>query len=313
MTNDRTVPAGAGQENPQHKIKKVRKAVLPAAGLGTRFLPATKAQPKEMLTVVDKPQIQYVVEECVASGIEHIIIVTGRGKSSIEDHFDAAPLLERHLEEKGKKDQAQMLRSISDMVQISYTRQKEPLGLGHAVLVARDLVGDEPFAVLLGDVLIPGKNPATKQLVDVYEATGVGAIAVEEVPKNKTHLYGIVSADPAPQPPFGARLLRIKDLVEKPKPENAPSNLAVTGRYVLPPQIFDCLARTKPGAGGEIQLTDALRILAQEQGLWAYIYEGVSYDAGDKLGFLIATVELALQNEELGPGFREYLKKLKLN
>ena len=294
------------------RAQKVRKAVLPAAGLGTRFLPATKAQPKEMLAVVDKPQIQYVVEECVASGIEHIIIVTGRGKSSIEDHFDSSPELERFLEDKGKKEQAQLVRDIGDMVQISYTRQKEPLGLGHAVLVARDLVGDEPFAVLLGDVLIPGKNPATKQLIDVYEATGVGAIAVEEVPKSKTHLYGIVAGEAAPEGPFGARLLRVKDLVEKPKAADAPSNLAVTGRYVLPPAIFDCLARTKPGAGGEIQLTDGLRLLAQEAGLWAYIYEGVSYDAGDKLGFLIATVELALQNEELGGGFREYLKGLKL-
>ncbi len=272
-------------------VRKVRKAVLPAAGLGTRFLPATKAQPKEMLTVVDKPQIQYVVEECVVSGIEHIIIVTGKGKNSIEDHFDYSPTLERFLEEKGKKEQ---------------------LGLGHAVLVARDLVGDEPFAVLLGDVLIPGPNPATKQLIDVYAATGVGAIAVEEVPKEKTHLYGIIDGEPAPQPPFGARLLRVRDVVEKPKPEKAPSNLAITGRYVLPPQIFDCLARTKPGAGNEIQLTDALRILAQEDGLWAYIYDGVSYDAGDKLGFLKATVEIALQNKEFGGDFREYLKGLKL-
>jgi UTP--glucose-1-phosphate uridylyltransferase len=293
-------------------LRKVRKAVLPAAGLGTRFLPATKAQPKEMLTVVDKPQIQYVAEECVASGIEHIIIVTGKGKNSIEDHFDSAPILESHLEAKGKTEQAEMIRDISNMVQVSYTRQKEPLGLGHAVLVARDLVGDEPFAVLLGDVLIPGKNPATKQLIDVYEATGIGAIAVEEVPKDRTHLYGIVAGEPAPQPPFGNRLLRIRDLVEKPKPEDAPSNLAITGRYVLPPEIFDCLARTKPGAGGEIQLTDGMRLLAQEMGLWAYIYEGVSYDAGDKLGFLKATVELALQNEELGPEFRSYLKTLKL-
>src|SRR6202051_2650600 len=292
---------------------KVRKKFLPAAGLGTRFLPATKAQPKEMLTVVDKPQIQYVVEECVAAGIEHIIIVTGRGKSSIEDHFDASPLLEKFLEDKGKTDQAELVRSIGDMVQISYTRQKEPLGLGHAVLVARDLVGDEPFAVLLGDVLIPGKNPATKQLIDVYEATGVGAIAVEEVPKDRTHLYGIVAGEPAPLPPFGARMLRIRDLVEKPKPADAPSNLAITGRYVLPPAIFDCLARTKPGAGGEIQLTDGLRLLAQEQGLWAYIYEGVSYDAGDKLGVLKVTVEVALQNDELGAGFKAYLKSLKLN
>jgi UTP--glucose-1-phosphate uridylyltransferase len=293
-------------------FKKVRKAVLPAAGLGTRFLPATKAQPKEMLNVVDKPQIQYVVEECVASGIEHIIIVTGKGKNSIEDHFDYNPTLERFLEEKGKHEQAAMVRHISDMVQVSYTRQKEPLGLGHAVLVAKDLVGDEPFAVLLGDVLIPGENPATKQLVKVYEATGVGAIAVEEVPREKTHLYGIVAGEAAPIAPFGERLLRIRELVEKPKPADAPSNLAITGRYVLPPAIFDCLERTKPGAGGEIQLTDAMKLLAKEAGLWAYIYEGISYDAGDKLGFLIATVELALQNKELGSGFREYLKNLKL-
>src|SRR5437588_5267010 len=291
---------------------KVRKAVLPAAGLGTRFLPATKAQPKEMLTVVDKPQIQYVVEECVASGIEHIIIVTGKGKNSIEDHFDYNPTLERYLEEKGKSDQAEMVRHISDMVQVSYTRQKEPLGLGHAVLVAKDLVGDEPFAVLLGDVLIPGENPATKQLVNVYEATGIGAIAVEEVPREKTYLYGIVGGEAAPEGQFGERLLRIRELVEKPNPADAPSNLAITGRYVLPSAIFECLERTQPGAGGEIQLTDAMKILAKEQGLWAYIYEGISYDAGDKLGFLKATVELALLNPELGSDFRTYLKGLRL-
>lgn len=294
------------------KFPRVRKAVLPAAGLGTRFLPATKAQPKEMLTVVDKPQIQYVVEECVASGIEHIIIVTGKGKQSIEDHFDNAPALERFLEEKGKSAEAKLVRDIGNMVQVSYTRQKEPLGLGHAVLVAKDLVGDEPFVVLLGDVLIPGKNPATKQLIDVYNATGTGVIAVEEVPRERTQLYGIIDAEPAPLPPFGERLLRIRELVEKPKPADAPSNLAITGRYLLPSAIFDCLERTKPGAGNEIQLTDAMRILAREQGLWALIYEGVSYDAGDKLGFLKATVELALQNAELGAGFRGYLKTLKL-
>jgi UTP--glucose-1-phosphate uridylyltransferase len=305
-----TSPTGSSETSAS--IKRVRKAVLPAAGLGTRFLPATKAQPKEMLNVVDKPQIQYVVEECVASGIEHIIIVTGKGKHSIEDHFDYNPTLERLLSEKGKADQVNMLRDIGDMVQISYTRQKEPLGLGHAVLVAKDLVGDEPFAVLLGDVLIPGENPATKQLIQVYEATGVGAIAVEEVPREKTHLYGIVAGDAAPQGQFGERLLRIRELVEKPKPADAPSNLAITGRYVLPPAIFNCLERTKPGAGGEIQLTDAMKILAKEQGLWAYIYEGISYDAGDKLGFLIATVELALQNKELGEPFRNYLKGMKL-
>lgn len=304
--------SSASHANATTSIKKVRKAVLPAAGLGTRFLPATKAQPKEMLTVVDKPQIQYVVEECVVSGIEHIIIVTGKGKNSIEDHFDYNPTLERFLEEKGKKDQAALVRRISDMVQVSYTRQKEPLGLGHAVLVAKDLVGDEPFAVLLGDVLIPGENPATKQLVRVYEATGLGAIAVEEVPHEKTQLYGIVAGDPALQAQFGERLLRIRDLVEKPKPQNAPSNLAITGRYVLPPAIFACLEQTEPGAGGEIQLTDAMKILAKEQGLWAYIYEGMSYDAGEKLGFLKATVELALQNKEFGEAFRGYLKSLKL-
>ena len=294
------------------KPKRVRKAVLPAAGLGTRFLPATKAQPKEMLPVVDKPLIQYVVEECVASGIENIIIVTGRGKNAIEDHFDSAPELERFLEEKGKPDQAELVRRISNMVHFSYTRQKEPLGLGHAVLAARELVGEEPFAVLLGDVIIPGPRPATRQLMEIYEATGVGAITVEQVPREKTHLYGIVDGEPASLPPWGARLLRIRNLVEKPKPADAPSNLSITGRYVLPPEAFDCLERTPPGSGGEIQLTDALRLLAQEKGLWAYIYEGTSYDAGDKLGFLKATVEMALRNSEFGDDFRAYLRSLKL-
>ncbi len=293
------------------KHKRVRKAVLPAAGLGTRFLPATKAQPKEMLPIVDKPLIQYVVEECIASGIENIIIVTGRGKNAIEDHFDSAPELERFLEEKGKKDQAELVRRISNMVHFSYTRQKEPLGLGHAVLIARELVGDEPFAVLLGDVIIPDPRPATLQLVEVYEATGIGAIAVEEVPREKTSLYGIVDGEPASQPPWGARLLRVRDLIEKPKPAEAPSNLGITGRYVLPPEAFDCLERTQAGSGGEIQLTDALRTLAQEKGLWAYIYEGKSYDAGDKLGFLKATVEMALKNPDLGDVFRQYLRSLK--
>ena len=306
-----TSPTGSS-ETPA-SIKRVRKAVLPAAGLGTRFLPATKAQPKEMLNVVDKPQIQYVVEECVASGIEHIIIVTGKGKNSIEDHFDYNPTLERLLDLK----KARRIRSTCFATSATWCRsatrgRKSRSALGHAVLVAKDLVGDEPFAVLLGDVLIPGENPATKQLIQVYEATGVGAIAVEEVPREKTHLYGIVAGDAAPQGQFGERLLRIRELVEKPKPADAPSNLAITGRYVLPPAIFNCLERTKPGAGGEIQLTDAMKILAKEQGLWAYIYEGISYDAGDKLGFLIATVELALQNKELGEPFRNYLKGMKL-
>ena len=290
--------------------KRVLKAVLPAAGLGTRFLPATKAQPKEMLCVVDKPLIQYVVEECVTSGIEHIVIVTGRGKNAIEDHFDSSPELERFLEMRGKGELAEMVRSISNMVTFGYTRQKEPLGLGHAVLAARELVGDEPFAVLLGDVIVPGPRPATLQLIEVYEETGVGAIAVEKVPMEKTHLYGIIDGVPAGTR-WGEKLLRVRDMVEKPPTAEAPSNLAVTGRYVLPPEVFECLARTKPGRGGEIQLTDALRMLAAEHGLFGLIYEGQSYDAGDKLGYLIATVELALKNPEFGDDFRKYLRGLK--
>lgn len=292
--------------------RRVRKAVLPAAGLGTRFLPATKAQPKEMLPVVDKPLIQYVVEECLASGIENIIIVTGRGKNAIEDHFDNSPELERFLENKGKTEQVEMVRMISNMVHFSYTRQKEPLGLGHAVLTARELVGDEPFAVLLGDVIIPGPCPATRQIVDVYEQMGIGTIAVEPVPPERTHLYGVIDAQPEEQSKWGRRLLRIRNLVEKPRRGEAPSNLAVTGRYVLPPQVFDCLERTAPGSGGEIQLTDGLRLLAKEHGLCALEYEGKSYDAGDKLGFLKATVEIGLENSEFGEDFRSYLRGLKL-
>jgi len=295
-----------------NKNRRVRKAVLPAAGLGTRFLPATKALPKEMLPVVDKPLIQYVVEECLASGIENIIIVTGRGKNAIEDHFDNSPELERFLQTKGKTQQVEMVRSISNMVHFSYTRQKEALGLGHAVLIARELVGDEPFAVLLGDVIIPGPCPATRQLAQVYEETGIGTIAVEPVPPERTHLYGVIDPEPAGTSRRGDRLLRIRDLVEKPRRGHAPSNLAVTGRYVLPPEIFDCLARTSPGSGGEIQLTDGLRLLAQEHGLRALEYEGKSYDAGDKLGFLKATVEIGLENGEFGQEFREYLRGLKL-
>jgi UTP--glucose-1-phosphate uridylyltransferase len=292
--------------------KRVRKAVLPAAGLGTRFLPATKAQPKEMLPVVDKPLIQYVVEECVTSGIENVIIVTGRGKNAIEDHFDSSPELERFLEVRGKDDLAELVRAIGHMVTFSYTRQKEPLGLGHAVLAARELVGDEPFAVLLGDVIIPGPRPATRQCIEVYEETGIGAIAVEKVPQEKTYMYGIIDGLPEVSSRWGESLLRIREMIEKPKPSEAPSNLAVTGRYVLPPETFEYLAQTQPGRGGEIQLTDALRALAKEQGLFGLIYEGQSYDAGDKLGFLVATVEFALKNPEFGGEFREYLRGLKL-
>jgi UTP--glucose-1-phosphate uridylyltransferase len=292
--------------------RRIRKAVLPAAGLGTRFLPATKAQPKEMLPVVDKPLIQYAVEECVASGIEHVIIVTGRGKNAIEDHFDSSPSLERFLEERGHPEMAKMVRAIGNLVQVSYTRQKEPLGLGHAVLVTEELVGDEPFAVLLGDVIAPDPRPATRQLIDVYNATGLGVIAVEQIPPEQTNLYGIVDAEPMNLPPWEHRLLKVLDLVEKPKPSEAPSDFAVTGRYVLPPEIFSCLHRTKAGRGGEIQLTDALRLLAKENGLLAHVCHGKTYDAGDKLGFLKATVEMALENQDLGESFRNYLKSLKL-
>jgi UTP--glucose-1-phosphate uridylyltransferase len=292
--------------------KRVRKAVLPVAGLGTRFLPATKAMPKEMLPVVDKPLIQYAVEECIASGIENIIFVTGRRKNAIEDHFDSAPELERFLEERGKPQQAQMVREISGGLHFSYTRQSEALGLGHAVLCARELVGDEPFAVLLGDVIMDGPAPATRSLVQIYEATGLGAIAVEEVPLDSVHLYGIIDAAPAKDARWSGPLLRVKDLVEKPAADKAPSNLGVTGRYVLPPEIFEYLEQTSPGAGGEIQLTDGLRKLAQRQGLYATIYEGKTHDAGDKLGFLKATVEIALKNPKFGADFRAYLRGLKL-
>ena len=294
------------------KQRKVRKAVLPVAGLGTRFLPATKAMPKEMLPVVDKPLIQYAVEECIASRIENIIFVTGRRKNAIEDHFDSAPELERFLEERGKPQQAQMVREISGGLHFSYTRQSEALGLGHAVLTARELVGDEPFAVLLGDVIMDGPAPATRTLVEIYEATGLGAIAVEEVPRERVQLYGIIDASPAKEKKWKGRLLQIKDLVEKPAAEKAPSNLGVTGRYVLPPEIFDYLETTKPGAGGEIQLTDGLRALAKRQGLYASVYEGKTHDAGDKLGFLKATVEIGLKNPKFGAEFREYLRGLKL-
>jgi UTP--glucose-1-phosphate uridylyltransferase len=294
------------------KPKRVRKAVLPVAGLGTRFLPATKAMPKEMLPVVDKPLIQYAVEECIASGIEHIIFVTGRRKSAIEDHFDLAPELEQFLEDHGKANQAQMVRDISGGLHFSYTRQSEALGLGHAVLCAAELVGNEPFAVLLGDVIMDGALPATRTLIEVYEATGKGALHVEEVPRERLHFYGIVDAKPAKDARWGDRLLRINDLVEKPSAEKAPSNLGVTGRYVLPPEIFELLKETKAGAGGEIQLTDGLRALAQGAGLWAYIYEGKTHDAGDKLGFLKATVEIALKNPKFGDEFRSYLRELKL-
>ena len=301
------------------KSQKVRKAVLPVAGLGTRFLPATKAIPKEMLTVVDKPLIQYAVEECIASGIEHVIFVTGRHKSSIEDHFDLAPELENFLEERGKSESARIVREIGGDLQFSYTRQSVALGLGHAVLCAAELVGDEPFAVLLGDVIMDSPVPATRELIEICDATGgAGAIHVERVPRERLHYYGIIDAEPAKAPGGAAksawheRLLRVKNLVEKPSADKAPSDLGITGRYVLPPEIFEYLAETKPGTGGEIQLTDGLCRLAADGKLYATVFEGRTHDAGDKLGFLQATVELGLKEPKLGNQFREYLRKLKL-
>jgi UTP--glucose-1-phosphate uridylyltransferase len=292
-------------------MKKIRKAVFPAAGLGTRFLPATKAQPKEMLPLVDKPIIQYGVEEALAAGCDQIIIITGRGKSAIEDHFDVSYELEKMLEERGKSELLTIVRQISDMIHVAYVRQKEAMGLGHAVLMARELVGDEPFAVLLADDVIDARVPCLKQLVQVYEETGASVIATQQVDGPAISAYGVIDAQPVAGK-FDGRLFEVKDLVEKPKPEEAPSNLAVIGRYILTPDIFDYLEKTPLGAGGELQLTDGLRGLAQKGKLHGYRFEGVRHDTGDKLGFLKATVEFALKRPDLRDGLREYLKSLKL-
>ena len=284
---------------------KIKKAIIPAAGLGVRFLPATKAQPKEMLPIVDKPTIQYIVEEAVASGIEDILIVTGKNKRAIEDHFDKSTELEMYLEKRGKDDLLEIVRSVSNMVDIHYVRQKEPLGLGHAIYCARKFIGNEPFAVLLGDDLMKARTPVLKQMMDLYEEVEGSIVAVQEVEPQDVSKYGILKAEYA-----GERLYRVYDLVEKPKPEEAPSNLAVMGRYIIEPEIFDFLEKTPPGAGGEIQLTDALRMLCRVKPIYGYIYEGMRYDVGDKLGFLKATVEYALDREELASGFKAYLKEL---
>lgn len=291
---------------------KVRKAVFPAAGLGTRFLPATKAQPKEMLPLVDKPIIQYGVEEALHSGIQNIIIVTGRGKSAIEDHFDVSFELENILETRGKKDLLSIVRNVSDMINVSYTRQKEALGLGHAVLRAMELVGNEPFAVVLADDVIDAETPCLRQLLDVYEFFCSPVVAVMEVPPETISAYGAIDAEPISHNGSRDRVYRIRDLVEKPKPSEAPSNLAIVGRYVLIPEIFQSLLAIEPGSGSEIQLTDALRHLLRSRPIYAYRFEGTRYDAGDKLGFLKATVEFALRRHDLGGPFRDYLKSLKL-
>ena len=293
-------------------LAKVRKAVFPAAGLGTRFLPATKAQPKEMLPLVDKPLIQYGVEEAIHSGIQNMIIVTGRGKTAIEDHFDVSFELEQLLESRGKKDLLSVVRNVSDMIDVAYIRQKEALGLGHAVLRAKDLVGQESFAVVLSDDVIASETPCLRQLLDIHEFFGAPVLAVMEVPKESLSSYGVVDADPVAHNGPKDRLFRIRDMVEKPKPSDAPSNLAIIGRYVLTPEIFHCITQVEPGSGGEIQLTDGLKHLLRSRPIYAYRFEGTRYDAGDKLGFLKATVEFALQREDLGRPFREYLKGLKL-
>jgi UTP--glucose-1-phosphate uridylyltransferase len=288
---------------------KVRKAVFPAAGLGTRFLPATKALPKEMLPLVDKPIIQYGVEEAMGAGCDQIIIVTGRGKSSIEDHFDISYELERTLEDRKKTDLLETVRSISGMINLSYVRQKEALGLGHAVFTARELVGNEPFAVLLPDDVIDSEVPCLQQMIDVFNEKQCSIIATQIVEGEAISAYGVLDAKPVPGNP---RLFEIRTLVEKPKLKDAPSNLAIIGRYILTPGIFDVLAETKPGVGGELQLTDALRGLLKKEKMYGYVFEGKRHDAGDKLGFLKATVEFGLKHKELGGPLREYLKALKL-
>ena len=294
----------------RRKVRTVRKAVFPAAGLGTRFLPATKAQPKEMLPLVDKPIIQYGVEEAVAAGCDQIIIITGRGKSAIEDHFDTSYELEKMLEEKGKLDLLKIVRQISDMIYVSYVRQKEALGLGHAILTARELVGNEPFAALLADDVIAAKVPVLKQLMQVFNEKQQSVIAIMPIEGAAISSYGVIKGKEVAG--SGGKLYEVLDLVEKPKLADAPSNLAVIGRYILTPTVFETLSDLKPGAGGELQLTDGLRELLKREKMYGFVYEGQRHDTGDKLGFLKATVDFALKRADLGGAFREYLKGLKL-
>jgi UTP--glucose-1-phosphate uridylyltransferase len=285
---------------------KVKKAIIPAAGLGTRFLPATKAQPKEMLPIVDKPTIQYIIEEAVASGIEEILIITGRNKRAIEDHFDKSVELEQELESHNKEELLSMVKDISNMVNIHYIRQKEPKGLGHAISCAKTFVGKEPFAVMLGDDVVDAKVPCLKQLIDCFNEYKTSILGVQQVPQQDVSKYGIVKGMHIED-----RVYKVKDLVEKPKVEEAPSNIAILGRYIITPQIFDILENTQPGKGGEIQLTDALRTLIQNEAMYAYDFDGRRYDVGDKLGFLEATVEFALKREDLRKPFLNYLNSLK--
>jgi UTP--glucose-1-phosphate uridylyltransferase len=292
-------------------MNRIRRAVFPAAGLGTRFLPATKAQPKEMLPLVDKPIIQYAVEEAIASGLESLVIITGRGKNAIEDHFDVSYELEKVLAERGKSDLLSLVRAVSEMVHIAYIRQKEALGLGHAILVSRDLMNEEPFAVLLADDVIVSEVPCIRQMMNIYDRYRTSVVALMEVPAQETNRYGIINGKQLSE--GEGRLFEVVNMVEKPKVEEAPSNLAIIGRYILTPAIFEMLEETGKGSGGEIQLTDGLRRLLSRERILAYKFQGKRHDAGDKLGFLQATIEFALKNEELGPAFRAYLKTLDLN
>ena len=283
--------------------KSVKKAIIPAAGLGTRFLPATKAQAKEMLPIVDKPTLQYIIEEAIESGIEEILIVTGRNKKSIEDHFDRSVELELELEQKGKTAMLEMVQDISNMVNIHYIRQKEPKGLGHAIHCAKSFIGDEPFAVLLGDDIVDASTPCLKQMIDAYDEYKTTVLGVQEVARENLDKYGILDVKHIED-----RVYKVKDMVEKPSIEEAPSNIAILGRYIITPEIFNILENQAPGKGGEIQLTDALQTLATKEAIYAYNFEGRRYDVGDKLGFLEATVDFALKRPELRDDFIEFLK-----
>lgn len=284
-------------------MKKVRKAVIPAAGLGTRFLPATKAMPKEMLPIVDTPTIQYIIQEAIDSGIEEILIITGRNKKAIEDHFDKAYELENELEKSGKNELLKISQDISDMANIHYIRQKEAKGLGHAIHCAKAFVGDEPFAVLLGDDIVSAQKPCLKQLIEKYDECASSVLGVQTVAHENVSKYGIIAGKKVSD-----RFYKVSDLVEKPKPEAAPSDVAILGRYIITPAIFDCIEKTGAGAGGEIQLTDALKMLGERESIFAYDFEGRRYDVGDKMGFLEATVEFALGRDDLKGAFAEYLK-----
>lgn len=289
-------------------MQKVKKAIIPAAGLGTRFLPATKAQPKEMLPIVDKPTLQYIIEEAVQSGIEEILIITGRNKKSIEDHFDKSVELELELETKGKHELLAQVREISEMVNIHFIRQKEPKGLGHAIYCAKSFIGNEPFAVLLGDDIVYSEKPCLKQMIETYEEYKTTILGVQEVSSEDVDKYGIIDGKHIED-----RVYKVKGLVEKPPVDEAPSNVAILGRYIINPAIFEILENTKPGKGGEIQLTDALKELAQKEAVYAYHFEGRRYDVGDKLGFLEATVEYALRREDLREDFLKYLVQITEN